>query len=840
MYATTCPQSKEDIMQKYSTLFGEGVGLLAVTIQLDPSVPAVQHAPRRVPVALREQLKSELNELVSDGIIAPTSEPTEWISSLVVVRKKNGKLRLCLDPQDLNRAVLREHYQLPTIEDVATRLHGAKVFTTLDVSKAFWSIKLSNQSSYMCTFNTPFGRYRWLRLPYGLSSAPEIFQRRMHEVVEGLHGTEVIADDFVVVGFGETHDAALHDHDVNLEAFLERCMQKALKLNAEKCKFRQTEVPFIGHIATDKGLKVQPERVRAIIDMPKPTDTAGVQRLLGMVQYLEKFLPHLSSVTQPLRELTQKDVEFVWQHPQEKAISELKQMLSRAPVLRYYNPSEPVMVQCDASKSGLGATLMQGGQPVAFASRSMTAAETRYAQIEKELLAIQWACHKFDIYLFGRDVVHVESDHKPLENIFKKNLADAPLRLQRMLLKLQRYNVQVTYKRGAEMYIADTLSRSFLDYTPSDIDDSGDDEELFEVKQLEEALNIPMSQERLKNFLTATENDETLTELRHVIQNGWPDQKSKVISCITPFWDYRHELFIHRGLVMKGDRIIVPVSLRKEMMNLIHSTHIGIDACLRRARECLFWPRMNSELREFVGSCDVCLSYRPDLPKEPLLSHEVPSRPWAKIAADLCEFDGRQLLVVVDYFSNFIEVERLHTTTTRAVTRVLSAMLARYGSADTLVTDNGPQFTSSEFAAFCAEWQINDVTSSPHFPQCNGKTEAAVKTVKCLFRKCKESGISEFRALLDWRNTPTEGMTSSPSQRFMGRRCKTLLPTTSRLLHPRFETEQTTRELCGRQAAQKIHYDKTAHALDPLQPGDTVRMRLPGCDRWYLLDLSRS
>jgi len=241
------------------------------------------------------------------------------------------------------------------------------------------------------------------------------------------------------------------------------------------------------------------------------------------------------------------------------------------------------------------------------------------------------------------------------------------------------------------------------------------------VKQLEEALNIPMSQERLKNFFTATENDETLTELRHVIQNGWPDQKSNVISCITPFWDYRHELFIHRGLVMKGDRIIVPVSLRKEMMNLIHSTHIGIDACLRRARECLFWPRMNSELREFVGSCDVCLSYRPDLPKEPLLSHEVPSRPWAKIAADLCEFDGRQLLVVVDYFSNFIEVERLHTTTTRAVTRVLSAMLARYGSADTLVTDNGPQFTSSEFAAFCAEWQINHVTSSPHFHSVMGR-----------------------------------------------------------------------------------------------------------------------
>ena len=193
--------------------------------------------------------------MTEQGIIAPVTAPTPWVSSLVVVPKKNGMLRLCLDPKDLNKFVQREHYLLPTIENVATRLHGAKVFTKLDVRSGFWHITLDNASSYLTTFNTPFGRFRWRRMPFGIRSLPEVFQRRMHELIEGMPQVEVIADDFVVVGKGDTIEEANSDHGKNLVAFLRLCDEKGLKLNAEKLKLRQPEVSFIGHIATGEGLK---------------------------------------------------------------------------------------------------------------------------------------------------------------------------------------------------------------------------------------------------------------------------------------------------------------------------------------------------------------------------------------------------------------------------------------------------------------------------------------------------------------------------------------------------------------------------------------------------------
>ena len=213
-------------------------------------------------------------------------------------------------------------------------------------------------------------------------------------------------------------------------------------------------------MATDKGLEVDPAKVRAISEMPAPTDKLGVQRLLGLAQYLAKFLPHHSDVTKPLRDLMQSNVLWVWNEAQQTAFEKLKEMVTRTPVLCYYNLKEEVTLQCDVSKSGLGAALMQNGQPVAYASRALTPAETCYAQIEKELLSIVFACDRFDAFVYGRDLVNLETDHKPLEAIFIKPLAATPKRLQRMLLRLQKYNLQVKYKKGKEMLLADTPSRT--------------------------------------------------------------------------------------------------------------------------------------------------------------------------------------------------------------------------------------------------------------------------------------------------------------------------------------------------------------------------------------------
>ena len=267
------------------------------------------------------------------------------------------------------------------------------------------------------------------------------------------------------------------------------------------------KVPFIGHVATDKGLCVDPHKVKAIADMPPPTDVAAVQRLLGLTQYLSKFLPHL---TKPLRDLTQKDTAWMWDNPQQTAFAMLKNAVSSTPILRYYNLKEPVTIQCDASQSGLGAVLMQNGQPVGYASRALTPTESQYAQIEKELLAIVFASDHFEAYIYGRDEIHVETDHKPWESIMRKPLNNAPTRLQRMLLKLQKHNLSVKYRKGTTIVLADTLSRAYL---------SDDDvcEFSTNLETVDHTSSLMVRKDRLQH---ATKDDPVLLQLKQMIQRG--------------------------------------------------------------------------------------------------------------------------------------------------------------------------------------------------------------------------------------------------------------------------------------------------------------------------------
>ena len=830
MYAVGDGESqvtKEQLIRKYPHVFADGVDLLEgeYHICLDPQAEPVQHAPRRVPVALRDRLQETLDDLVRQEVLAPVTQPTAWVNSMVVVPKKDGKIRICLDPKDLNMAIQREHYPLPTIEEIATRLHGAKVFTVLDAWNGFWHVPLDDASSFLTTFSTPFGRYRWRRMPFGISSAPEVFQRRMHEVIKGLQGVEVVADNSVVVGFGNTMEKATQNHDRNLDAFLQRCLERNVKLNDKKMQLRRQEVPFIGHVATAEGLCVDPSKVQAIVEMPPPSDVTAVQRLLGLAQYLSKFLPHLSDITKPLRELTQKDVAWTWDPQQQQALEKLKRAVSSTPVLRYYNLQEEVTLQCDASQSGLGAGLLQNGQPVAYASRALTPTETRYAQIEKELLAIVFACEHFEAYTYGRDIVNIETDHQPLEAIVRKPLNNAPSRLQHMLLRLQKYNLKVKYKKGKEMFLADTLSRAYL----TGVHVCSFSQEL-EVIDHTVSLAIPVAQlQRLKNV---SSSDPVMRTLRDTIQRGWPPSKSGIPESMYPYFDIRDELVIQDNLIFKGPQLVIPAAMRKEMMSVTHASHIGTEGCIRRARETMYWPRMSCELKEYISKCDICMAHCTAPGREPIMQHEYAARPWAEVGADLCDHAGQILLVVSDYYSNFIEVEHLHKATTNTVSKALRTMFARYGVPDVLISDNGPQFASEEFAAFARKWGFDHITSSPHFPQSNGKAENAVKTVKRLFTKCRESNCSEFLALLDWCNTPTEGLGSSPAQRFLGRCCKTVLPAHGALLKPLYSTERDTEAINRQKERQQHYYDMHTKPLKPLSPGDSVRMQLPGQKAW--------
>ena len=388
----------------------------------------------------------------------------------------------------------------------------------------------------------------------------------------------------------------------------------------------------MGCLLTDEGMKPDPRKVEAILDMPMPTDVGGVRRLIGTVQYLGKFVKRLTDLTAPLRELTRKDSEFTWNESHTKAMRAIHVKLTNAPVLRYYDMAKSVTIQADASQTDLGAALMQDGQPISYGSRAMSDTEQNYAQIEKELLAIVFACEKFNDYIYGRKVVHIETDHKPLESIFKKEIRMAPKRLQRMRLRLQKYSLEVKYKKGSEMYVADTLSRAYNTETKRDIDSAVNKVDDSEERMFSDNMMLP--EQKLIELQHATRNDAVLQELEKAIKTGWPAVSTRN-EVLKPYLQFKDELLGEYGLIFKGDRLVIPRMTRAGMIKQLHQGHIGVEGCLHKAREVIYWPGVNAEVKDHVSKCDVCNAHRPEQCREKLQTHEFPHLPWAKVGTDL-------------------------------------------------------------------------------------------------------------------------------------------------------------------------------------------------------------
>ena len=305
--------SAEDIIKTYKDVFeGEGKLKGKLHLETDPRIAPVKMPCRKWPIAVQEKVMDELERLEKLDVVTKVDTPTEWISSLVVATKNNGQIRLCIDPKPLNKALRRNDYPMPTVDDVLPLLQDAKYFTHLDARNGFWHVELDEQSSVLTTFQTPHGKYRWKRMPFGISPAPEEFQRRMDTALAGLPGVVAVHDDIFIFGKGETDEAGEKDHDANLKLFLQRCRDTGLKLNKDKIELKQKEISYLGHIFSREGLKADPKKLDAVQQLPVPEDKAAVQRLLGMVGYLQKFAPNLSEAAAPLRELVKKDVHFRW------------------------------------------------------------------------------------------------------------------------------------------------------------------------------------------------------------------------------------------------------------------------------------------------------------------------------------------------------------------------------------------------------------------------------------------------------------------------------------------------------------------------------------------------
>ncbi|XP_048751787.2 uncharacterized protein K02A2.6-like [Ostrea edulis] len=795
---------------QYAELF-EGLGCLPgkYSIKLDPSVTPTIHPPRKVPISLKDKVYEELQRMEELGVIERQTEPTPWVNSMTVVNK-GSKIRICIDPRDLNNAIQREHFPLKTVEDVIENMSQAKYFTKLDAVSGFWQIQLDEQSSRLCTFNSPFGRFRFKRMPFGIKSASEVFQKIMSQMLEDISGAEVIIDDILVWG------SSIEEHDQRLRRVLQRAKEYNLKLSKQKCEVRKTEVKYVGQVLTQKGVKPDPEKVRAISMMQKPENRQELLTFLGLVQYLGKFLPRLSDVSAPLRKLTETAAgsEWNWNKEQEVSFKTIKAMIIEAPVLAYYDPKQPLTLSVDASSKGLGATILQQGRPIAYASRALTAAQRNYAQIEKEALAVVFGCHKFHHYIYGRQIT-VESDHKPLESIFRKPLLAAPMRLQRLLLAVQKYDLKIEYKPGKLMFIADALSRHYLDETTEELVPEVD------VNSITLNQHLPMSKDRYTEFQQETLRDSTLQQLLHTVLSGWPEAKQNLQSTLIPYWSFRDEISHVDGLLFKGSKLLIPKSMQQKMLDLVHESHLGIVKCKSRARECMYWPGMAAQIEDKVSKCHICAEVQNSNPKEPMICTELPDRPWSKIASDIFAYQQNHYIIAVDYYSKWLEIKILKDLSSCQVVNSLKSMYSKYGIPDELVSDNGPQYTSKEFKDFTKEYGFTHTTSSPLYPKSNGQAERMVQTVKRILKKNKDPYI----ALMDYRNTEIQGLGKSPAQMFLGRRLKTKLPTTAKLL--RSMNNDTHEKLKSRQLNFKRFHDRNATKnLPDLQAGDRVMLKV--------------
>lgn len=777
------------------------------TLKVDPEVTPKALPCRKLPIALQDDVKREIDHLVERNILVPVTEPTKWVSQMAVPRKPNGKIRICIDPQPLNTALMREHYKLPTLDDVLPKLNNAKIFSKLDVKEAYWHVKLDEESSKLTTMITPFGRYRWARLPFGLKVSSEIFQRKLNEVLGDLDGVFTIADDIIVVGCGNTEAEAKTDNERKLKFVYNRCNEQNIILNDDKKAVGLTEISFHGHKITASGLKVDEAKVKAINEMPAPTDISGVKRLCGVVQYMSKFLPDLAETMEPIRALTRNNVKWDWSQECEKSFQSVKEQLTTAPVLAYFDPEKELVLQVDSSKNGLGAVLLQNGKPIEFASRSLKPAERNWAQIEKEALSILYGLERFDQYTYGRKI-RVQNDHRPLGAILSKPLSRAPKRLQDIMMKLYRYDFDFQYVKGTDLILADTLSRAYLDTYEGA---SEDRPRIMTVSMFE---NIPDA--RIEEVREATAKDATMQTLLRVILDGWPKSKANIPLSLTPYFDMRDELTCSDGIILKGEAILIPKELRNNMKKRLHSAHLGYDSMMRRARGVIFWPGMAKDIRQLADICETCQERKPRNQHETLLQHEDGDIPWNKIGLDLFEIQGRQYLVAIDYYSNFIEVDQLTTTTSTRVVTLLKKQFARFGIPTTIVSDGGPQFTARDFETFTKQWGITHVMSSPGHPSANGKAEAAVKIIKTMMIKTLEEGQDQNEALLELRNTPRQDTGLSPAQMMFGRQTRSMIPEANRRKNLKIEKRSS------RKLAIKKSYDKKARDLPVLEKGQSV------------------
>ena len=715
---------------------------------------------RTVPIQMRSEIKKELDRLSESGKITKIFD-SEWASPTVNVYKKDGNLRICGDYSvNVNRYLDAVHSPLVSIDDVICKINNAKVFSKVDLAQAFLQLPLDDESKKFTVINTTEGLYQYNFLPFGLSSSPGIFQSFISHVLDGIDNIIIYQDDILIL----TPD--IDSHNDILRKVLKTLQECGIKLNNDKCKYFCDHVEYLGYIFDKSGIKPNPEKITPIINAPCPNNVKQVQSFIGLCNYYSRFIPNFASTMAPLYKLLQKNVPFSWGSEQNKCFQHVKQLFLNCNILQLYNPIYETMLETDASQYGLGAVLLQRQNkncpwmPVQFASRTLNEAERNYSNIERESLSVIFGTDKFRHFLLGIKFI-IRNDHKPLYKLLghdKPIISPSSMRIQRWALKLSQYDYVFEYSRGSNNVQSDFLSRFPLTEFTSEDEPY---ELIFAVQSLDNLSSDIITSEIVKLH---TERDNDLIELKNFIKNGCPEKiinpnLSKIKSLIP-------HMTLMKGCIMYQNKVLIPSSLRKSVLNLLHNDHPGICSMKSIARSLLWYPGIDRDIEMLVKSCPICQSVRSIPAQNTNITWPVPSRPFSRVHVDHFFYESKIFFILVDALTKYIECEIVSNTSVSETIDVLRLIFSRNGLPDVLCSDNATSFSGHLFTKFMIDNGIKHITPSPYSPASNGQAERGVRVMKDMLKKQNSTDSIKcrlYKSLLYYRCTPHSVTQIAPS-----------------------------------------------------------------------------
>lgn len=661
---------------------------------------------RYYPVSPAKQklIDVELQKLLDQGIIEPSK--SAWSSPILLVPKKDGSYRVCVDYRRLNQVTKRDAYPLPYISAILDRLRDARYLSSLDVKSAYWQVPVAESSREYTAFTVPGrGLYQFRRMPMGLTNAPATWQRLIDRVLGADLEPYVLVylDDIVVIS---------PDFDTHLQLLtkvLDRLRDAGLTMSREKCQFCRPQLRYLGYVVDGQGLRVDPEKVDAILRIPRPTGVTEIRRFAGMASWYRRFVPDFASIMTPLNRLTKKGVRFLWTDDCEEAFNRIKRHLVSAPILTCPDFERPFSLQTDASAYGLGAVLTQnfedGERVIGFLSRSLTRQERNYSTTERECLGVIWAIEKFRHYLEGTQFT-VVTDHASL--VWLSRMKDPTGRLARWAVRLQPYDFQIVHRKGKELVVPDCLSRS----VPISVD-------------------AVMAEQDVVSHFSSTADPWYRGLLGAVSENPQRYPQWRVENGL--LYKYAREKTFY-GLMPAGDvwKRVVPTDFRTVLLKRYHDDpragHVGIYRTYWRLREHFIWPRMHADVVRHVRGCGVCASQKPEqrAPAGLMGSRPPVTRPWQVISLDFVGPLPRSskgfttILVVSEYLTKYVLTFPLRAANARNLAKTIEdQVFLVYGAPQKIICDNGVQMRSKEFRDLCNSYGVTISYTPLYHPQAD-------------------------------------------------------------------------------------------------------------------------